>query len=184
MKRMRNRRRGGWVLVAVLVVLALLSALAASFFVQATETGGLSKVNLGHTVAMSHSDYGLQDALRALRSSQIDVSGILTECTGQQVESGGCVGAVSYPSLGGPLNNGNTLTLDEGGGLQYQYFIYRAPGTSVGDNGVPSNRYVIRSVGYYGYNTTSANLITSVAEMEVDIGGNTKYHCVGGYECQ
>jgi hypothetical protein len=184
----RRRRSRGWVLLAVLAVLALLSALVAGFMLEARESEASNRVAVSRLLAASNAELTLNEALRALRSQQVSLAPVTGACTDIQVEQGTC-GTIVISNI---IDRGNALDLHQGGGLQGRYFVYRR--VEGGDLGVPLNRYVVRAVGYSGYappgSTTdeqllsSPNLMTSVVEAEVDLGRGTAFRCVGGYECQ
>lgn len=165
-------------MITVMLALMLISLLVASFFATSTDSAAISRVIVGQEIAMSHADIGLQEALRAMRSQQIGPSVIAGPCSSADVDANNCRPAPT-PLL---VDHGAAKELGENGGLQYEYLIYRRP--NVGDPGQPTNRLVVRSTGYYGYSKTSANLITSIVEAEVDVGSGSRFQCVGGYECQ
>ena len=115
-----------------------------------------------------------------MRALQIDPSVITGQCTAAQVDADTCPITSRY--LSPRVDNGSTLDLTANGGLQYEYIIYQKPTAS--DPGQPNNRYVVRSVGFYGFTTTSSTSTRSIVEAEVDIGHATTFRCLGGYECQ
>lgn len=175
----RKQGRRGWVLITVLLTLMLISLLVASFYATSTDSASISRAMVGREIAMSHADTGLQEALRAMRSEQLDLlSAITGPCSSAEVDANSCAMTLSSPLV----DHGASEDLGENGGLQYEYVIYRRLNAS--DPGQPANRLVVRSIGYYGYSMTSANLITSVVEAEVDVGRGSRFECVGGYECQ
>jgi hypothetical protein len=174
----RRTQPRGWVMIMVLLVLLVMSILVAGFYAMSFDSAGMSRIIVAQQVAMSHADTGLQDGLRAMRALQLDTSVLTTQCTSAEVDSNACATIISS-TLG---DNGSGADLSANGGLQYQYFVYRKP--TADDPGQPSNRFVVRSVGYYGYLQTANNLVTSVVEAEIDIGSGTNYKCTGGYECQ
>lgn len=179
----RRRRRGGWVMLAVLMVVFVITLMASAFFIQAREAASQNLMGGAVAVAATNADLGLKEAVRALRTRTLDVMGLqaVAPCSEASVANATCPNVVA--SL--LIDNGNTADLGAGGGLQYQYFVYRrarADGTE--DPGQSRNRFTIRSVGYHGYTTNSANLITSIVEAEIDIGSQNGFQCVGGYECQ
>jgi Tfp pilus assembly protein PilX len=163
---MNKRRRAhprGWVMIMVLLVLLVMSILVAGFYMVSSDSAGLARIVVGQQVAMSHADTGLQDGLRAVRAAQIPL-GTLTPCSQADVDAITCATAYITP-IG---DNGSSTDLTANGGLQYQYMVYTKSNAT--DPGMPSNRFFIRSIGYYGYKTTSNSLITSIVEVEVDSG--------------
>ncbi len=169
----RPRRQGGWVLVMVLALLLLLSLLVAGFFAEAADSATMVRIDLGQQVAMSHAEAGLQDGIRSLRAAQVNPAG-LSSCLDSEVIAGTCASMIVVPST--PLDNGTVNELTNQGGLQYQYVIYRRP-NDIGN----TNRFVIRSTGFYGYTTTANNLVTSIVEAEFDVGNDVKQdqYCSG-----
>ncbi len=177
MRAVRRRRQGGWVLIMVLAALLLLSLLVAGFFAQAQDAAAMTRVNLGQQLAMSHAEFGAQEAIRALRSQQIPVTGLTSTCSDAQILTDTCGAVIKSPLY----DNGTLNSLGNMGGLQFQYWIYKRDST---DPAQPPNRYMVRSTGYYGYRLTSNALVTSIVEVEVDVGKANNYQCTGGYECQ
>jgi Tfp pilus assembly protein PilX len=164
MKTQSRRRQGGWVLVLVLSVLLLLSMLVAAFFAEAQDGSMMTRLDTAQQIATSHADLGMQEAIRLLRAAQTGTLPAVS-CLDSDVAMGTCTTATIIPA-GGPIDNGSTNELSNQGGLQYQYVIYRR---ATSDPQQPSNRYVVRATGYYGYTLTSNNLITSVLEAEFDV---------------
>ena len=66
------------------------------------------------------------------------------------------------------VDNGPATELVAGGGLQWDYVIYKSNLA-----GTPANRYIIQANGYYGYTTTSQAFTNSRIEVEIDLGSNT-----------
>lgn len=162
-------------MVAVLVALLLLTVLASGFFLQARDSSTLSNISATQTIALNNADLGMQEAVRRVRAAQIPPVAVLT-CTTADVDNGLCTGTYTI----GPIVGTGTDLLN-GGGLQYQFIVYRRPQAT--DPNLPANRYVVRVTGYFGTNINSENLVTSVLEAEVDMGVGFKTNCVGGYEC-
>lgn len=186
MKTTRRRRSGGWVLAAVLAVLLLLSLLVAGFYAQSQDATVMTRVSMGQQLAMSHAEFGVQEAVRGMRAQQVPTGLITTTCTDAEVVDGTCpLGGTIVSAL---VDNGPAQPLSTMGGLQYQYVVYRRTTT---DAAQPPNRFVVRSTGFYGYSLPppaaplgSAALVTSILEVEVDVGNGSEYQCTGGYECQ
>ena len=180
MKTIARRRRGqrGWVMLVVMLVLLVISIIVAAFFLQASDAAAMGRILTSQQVAVSHAEFGLQDGIRALRAQQIPVTGMASACTDAEVDANICGSAIISPLV----DNGQVRPLNDEGGLQYQYLVYKRP--SISDPGQPPNRYVIRATGYYGYSLVSPNLVTSVVEAEIDLGKDNKFKCTGGYECQ
>lgn len=178
MKLIRGRRQRGWVLIAVLAMLLVMSLMVAGFFAQSQDAAAITRVSAAQHVAVSHAEAGIQEAVRAVRAQQVNTSTIITSCTDSDIINSTCPSLI----LSDLVDNGTTNALDDRGGLQYQYVIYKRDSTN--DPAQPTNRYVIRSTGYYGYTLNSNAMVTSILEVEVDVGKGSKYQCTGGYECQ
>jgi hypothetical protein len=186
MKTIRRQRSGGWVLAAVLAVLLLLSLLVAGFYAQSQDATAMTRVSMGQQLALSHAEFGVQEAVRGLRAQQVPTGLITTTCTDAEVAGGTCPAGGSIVS--DLVDNGPAQPLSTMGGLQYQYVVYRRTTT---DAAQPPNRFVVRSTGFYGYCNAppctaldAAASVTTILEVEVDVGNGSAYECTGGYECQ
>jgi type II secretory pathway pseudopilin PulG len=177
MKTARRRHPRGWVLIAVLAVLLLLSLLVAGFFAQSQDAAAMTRVNMGQQLAMSHAEFAVQEAVRALRSQQIPVTGLAGTCTDTEIIDNTCPNVIASPLV----DNGSGSDLGTMGGLQYQYIVYKRFTT---DPAQPPNRYMVRATGYYGYTLTSNSLVTSIIEVEVDVGKGNNRCTSADYECQ
>lgn len=164
-------------MLAALVALLLLSALAAGFFLQARESGGLNNISTSQSIALSNAELGMQEAIRRIRAAQIDPV-LVGTCTTAEVDTGACLAAFNSGTTMGP-----TADPLAGGGMLYQYIVYQRPGWL--DPGQPSNRYVVRVTGFFGQNAAALNVVTSILEAEVDMGRGNQTQCNGlnGYEC-
>lgn len=186
MKRQTSR---GYILVFVLLILLVLSLVVAALFVQAQELRSSTMAASNHTVAAANADRGIQEAIRALRNGDITVTGIVGTCPGGDnyrtcgvaayVEPGIAVdGGILIITNSSVAADGGVLSPGEGGGLQFSYAIYRS--STVGSQ--PLNRYTIRATGYAGATETARNMVTSVVELEIEIG-QTGFRCVNAYDC-
>lgn len=173
-----RRRQRGWVMIAVLMILLLLTLLTTGFYMQAEDATSLTRTTQAQQVAIAHAEHGLQEAIRMIRAAQVSTGSILGQCTDAEVAANTCPAGNFISSA--LVDNGGTADLASGGGLQYQFVIYKRPS---GDPGQPVNRVVVRSTGYHGYRLTAANLVTSIVEVEMDVGKGNKFECVGSYEC-
>ncbi|MBE2253925.1 MAG: hypothetical protein IAE78_30630 [Myxococcus sp.] len=173
-RRTVKRHQRGIAMVSVLVALLLLTVIASGFFLQARDTATLSNITATQIIATNNAEMGLQEGVRRIRSAQVPRVAVLT-CTVADVNANLC--GATY-SVGPVMGTGPNLL--NGGGLQYQFIIYRL---STPDFTLPANRYIIRSTGFFGTDLNSESLVTSVIEAEVDMGTGFKTSCVGGYEC-
>ena len=156
----RTRRQRGWILLVVLAMLLMLSLIVTGLFVQSSEHLMTTRSVSGQQVAVQRAEEGLQVAMQAIRGREITMSSTTNYCNEQLAADCPAGDRYSIP----PVNKGSALDLREGGGLQYEYHIIRRQ-----QPGVPVTRFVIQSVGYYGYQG-SKNMITAVVEADVDMG--------------
>lgn len=162
-------------MLAVLVALLLVSILAGGFFLQARDAGSFAASSMAQTVAATNAEMGLNEAIRRVRSAQLPTAGIGT-CTQNEVDTNTCLAGFLSPMVAGPT----AADLMNGGGLRYQYLVYKRDGT---DPGADPDRYVVRSTGFFGQNLNAPALVTSIVEAEVQIGKGNNFTCTGSYEC-
>lgn len=173
------KHRRGVAMLAVLIALLLLTTLASGFFLQARDSGSLNDISMAQSIAVTNAEMGMQEAIRRVRSAQIDTT-LVSQCTVAQVDNNTCA-TLSSGIIAGA--NTNPLT---GGGLLYEFIIFRrAEGDpSIAAAGAsPTARYVVRATGYYGRALADAALVTSVLEAEVEMGSGNRTVCRGSYEC-
>jgi hypothetical protein len=185
MKAQARRRPRGVVLIAVLLLLVLLSLLVASYYNQSEDSLLTAQASARQQVAVSHAQQGAEQAVYELRGGLLNVGTLVGQCCpasppGDPACIGGdvptqCTVAGSFIQRG-PIDNGQVGDLENGAGLQYQFFVFRRPGA-------PLNRYTVQSTGYAGYALASPNLITSQVEVEIEIGQGSTFKCVNSYEC-
>lgn len=173
----RLKPRRGVAMLAVLIALLLLTTLASGFFLQARESGSLNDISMAQSVAVTNAEMGMQEAIRRVRSAQIDTT-LVAQCTVAQVDNNTCP-TLSSGIISGP--NANPLT---GGGMLYDFIVYRRAEAdpSIAAAGA-TVRYVVRATGYYGRALDSASLVTSVLEAEVEMGSGNRTACRGSYDC-
>lgn len=173
-----SRRARGAAMLGVLIVLLLITIMASGFFMQARDSSSLHVIAVTQAIALSNAEMGMQEAIRRIRAAQVRPVEVAT-CTDAEVDAGLCLATYTV----GPIN-GPTTDPANGGGVLYQFIIYRRGlPPPAQDLVMPPNRYVVRVTGFYGENVTSVNLVTSVLEAEVDMGVGFRTSCVGGYEC-
>jgi Tfp pilus assembly protein PilX len=169
MKR-NTRRPRGWIMLAVLGLLLLVTMIATGLYTQSEQHLFTTKAMAAQQVAVQRAEQGFQIALQGVRASTIPVTSITQFCNTTLAQD--CPTTARYTIL--PVDNGTVLGLSQGGGLQYQYYIIRRnlPGT-------PVNRYVIQSVGFYGFSGTP-NIVSSIVEGDVDVGTSNPGGLSGG----
>ena len=165
-------RRRGWVLLAALAVLALLSVLAAGVYLQALEASAESRHRLATRIAAGHAHLGLQQALFTLRSGQLDLSAL---------DGGTCDDAALHSEAGCPFSAGSGVVdlgpahaPDEGGGLQYRYVVFRR---------AESQQLVIRATGYSVTARGAPGPARCVLEMPFAPAATMDLERRGGAEC-
>lgn len=182
--RLKARRSPrGVVLVAVLLLLVLLSLVVASYYNQSGDSLITAQASSRQQVAVGHAQRGADQAIFELRGGLLNVSTLVGVCCPAVAGDGSCAGgdvtalcpAGSFIQRG-PIDNGGVGELESGAGLQYQFFVYRRPGA-------PLNRYTIQSSGFAGFTVGSPNLITSLVEVEIEVGEGSAFRCVNSYEC-
>jgi hypothetical protein len=171
MKKLKLRRRqGGWVLLMVLAMLLMLSLLVAGLFAASSEHQMTTRSISGQQVAVQRAEEGLQVALQAIRGRQITMAATTNYCNQPLAADCPAGDRHSLPAV----DKGTTLDLREGGGLQYEYHVVRRQ-----QPGAPIARFVVQSVGFYGY-AGSRNLISAIVEADVDMGAGSGGLAGGG----
>lgn len=165
-------------MLAVLVALFLISILVAGFYLQARDSSSFATVSVAQKIASANADMGLQEAIREVRGAQIP-TGAIAPCTQAEVDTNTCAGAFVSPVIQGPAG----VDLANGGGLQYQFMVYRLDLFDPLAGGGSSGRYIIRSTGFYGQSLTAPGLVTSIVEAEVQMNTGSSFTCTGSYEC-
>jgi hypothetical protein len=178
----------GYVLLFVLMILLVLSLVVASLYAQSEELRASNLTASFQQIAAVNADRGVQAAIQAVRNGTLSVpSGT---CTPGEAYRTDCPGlGAGYAEYGVPTSDGGIFiepgsacsgagcTPTEGSGLQYSYFVYRSAAPSN-----PLNRYTIRATGYAGMSEQALNLVTSVVEVEIELG-SLKFQCTNSYEC-
>lgn len=177
----RNHHRG-YVLLFVLLVLLVMSLGAAAYFESTARAQMGSLAASGQQIAYSRAKFAADQAIADIRAGAIVLSPSMPQQQRPSAPTGladcvvgnnDCVirGSNAVPCLLGngactgitPLDNGPTDDLRDGGGLQWDYIIYRL------QNQPLQLRFNILATGYYGY-AGSKNLATSQIEVEIDVG--------------
>jgi Tfp pilus assembly protein PilX len=159
MKTQLRRRPRGAILIFVLVILLLLTLAAAAYFQMSSSSRATSLAVVSQQIASSHAEQGAQQAISDVRSRTV----VLTSLTGRPApvdmadcNVGNCVARAT-------VDNGPALSPAEGGGLQWNYMIYKP---QIGS----AERYIIVVTGFHGYARTSLGYAESRLEVEIDIG--------------
>jgi len=158
--RLRRRRQGGWILLSVLGILLLLLLIVAGLYTASESQLITTKAVAGQQLAVQRAEQGLQVAMGEIRGGSLLIQTSMNYCNAPLASDCPPTDRISIA----PVNNGNTAELRDNGGLQYEYHIVRRQ-----QPGAPITRFVIQSVGFYGY-AGSRNLITAVVEADVDLG--------------
>jgi hypothetical protein len=181
----QRRRQGGWTLLMVLFILLALSFMVGAYYTQTEDHLFTGQAVGAHAIATARAEEGAQQAVALMRSGTINVNAITATCNDTasnpltSCNTAG-IGIMLNPTTGAPLDNGHALSARQGGGLQYNYVIYKPQLT-----GATTNLYRVRSIGYYGYSLTSPNLFSSELEVTVEVGTTTTPPCSnpGDYGC-
>lgn len=168
---MKRRERGGYVLLVVLVLIMVMALAVAGFYARTELDRTTSVVVNAQQLALARAEQGAQDAIQGLRSGRI-VAFALTP-NAAPPNAADC--AVPTPANCSPcvnnclefvLDNGQARELTRGGGLQYEWVIFRPPGGA-------ADAYVIRSNGFFGYTRNANNLTTAGIEVEFTLSEGT-----------
>lgn len=159
---MKRTRRRGFVLLAVLFILLVLLVGAGTFFAAASRNQMTAQSLASQQIAVSRAELAAQRAIRDIRSRRIIPNALFGRPTPNGIAdcSGNCL-------FFGPVDNGNALPPSEGGGLQWDYVIYKSA-----QFGTPVNRFVVQGNGYYGTTTTSPSFTSARVEVEIDVDNN------------
>ncbi len=176
---MIRRRSAGFVLVMTMFTLLVLTMVVSGYYAQTAESLVSSKLIAGSHVALANARLGLQQGILTMRQAPPITYDQITQTVPtfslpdmtDVIPSTGIDGSgLGFRST--MVDNGTGASLQNGGGLQYQWVVYRSPAdvSAVDSSGAPARRLRIRSIGYYGSSLTSRLLLTSVVEAEIDIG--------------
>lgn len=178
--RRHRRRQGGWIMLMVLLVLLVLGVAVTAFYTQTEDHLFTGQSMAAHAIAASRAELGAQRAIAELRAGVLPLLNVVSPCNDQPPNNPfvACSGlGLGIPLAGGPLDNGPAMDLKAGGGLQYNYVIYR-PALF----GANQNLFSVRSIGYYGYALGSPNLYTSEVEVTVEVGSATPPPCANAQD--
>lgn len=186
-----SRRRRGFVMVLVLVVIAALAVLASALYLEAESNLITAQSVTAQQIATSRADLGLQTAIARLRSANLGGVNVeaLVPCdlTQRNNDPFECPASstIRSPQITGalPFDAGNAQSLAQGGGLQYAYVIY-ARSLPAATGIAPTGLLTIRAIGYYGYSPTDPKLVTSIVEAELMPTRPEGVRCKGdNYSC-
>ncbi len=177
----RLKPRRGVAMLAVLVALLLLSILASGFFLQARDAGTMNDIAMAQSIAVTNAEMGIQEAIRRVRSTQIDRT-LVGFCSVAQIDNNTCPASPAGAWSSGITSSSNPNPLT-GGGLLYDFIVFRRAEPDLVSATPGMTRYVIRATGYFGTALTSTSLVTSMLEAEVEMGAGNNTSCTGSYEC-
>lgn len=158
----RRRQPRGAILIFVMILLVVLTIGAAAYFQVASASRATSSTVSGQQLATMHAHEAAQQAIADIRSETISLAG-LTQRDVPLTMSDCASNCITHARV----DNGTGGELAAGGGLQWDYMIYRSS-----QLGTPVNRYVVVATGYHGYTDTSASYAESRYEVEIDIGAS------------
>lgn len=181
MKRsMRKRRQGGWILIVVMMILLLLGLSVAGYYSETESHLFTGQSIAAYQLAATRAERGAQEAIAMLRAGSLPVANITGVCN--DTPPNDPLVTCAAPGMGilrpaGIADNGSGADLTNGGGLQFNYVIYR-PAAFAGTQ----NLFAVRAIGYFGYTLTSNVLYTSELEVMVEIGTNTTDPCANAQD--
>lgn len=185
---MRTPQPRGFILITVLFLIVILTVTAAILVQQSTNQLEVAAAVKTYGVAQARAQMGVMQ-LRAETRNAIGALLALPVCLPQDAEANNCNacvpaimpcrinltnganpadnalpagGTVDYTTTGNPITG--TSDLGEGGGAQYQAFMFNA-GPAAGANG----RYFIVSTGYYGNTLVPPATISLRREARVEV---------------
>ena len=191
MKRTMRRKQGGWILLMVMLILLLLGLAVAGFYSETESHLFTGQSIAAYQLASSRAERGAQEAVSMLRAGSLPLNSIVGPCNDTPpIDPFANCGVVGMGILrpGGPVDNGSPGAnlsvpplagpdLVNGGGLQYQWVVYR-PAAFAGNQ----NLYAVRAIGYYGFNLNSNTLYTSELEVMVEVGTNVTDPCANAQD--
>jgi type II secretory pathway pseudopilin PulG len=159
-----NTHPRGFTLVFVLFAILLMTITATAYFSSTVRGQSVSIEVSAQQMAVSRAQMAAQQAVLDLRANRINPSLLPSIATPDGVT--GCL--APSQCLVRVEGNGTALSLNEGGGMQWDYVIYKT------DNflGRIEGRYTIQANGYYGYTPTSTVFNQSRFEVEIDVGSD------------
>lgn len=175
-RRLRTSSRG-YSLLMVLMLITIMTVVVTGLYTQTEERSFAGRTFSAEQVARSRAENAVRVAVSAIRSGAIQTNSIKAVACSPDTSlslaelKATCPAAQVLPA-GGPGDSGSALSLEEGGGLQYQYAVYYRlfPSVVSGEQPMPiMNQFTIRAVGYYGYSLGSPNLTQSVVEADVKL---------------
>jgi hypothetical protein len=176
----RRRRQGGWILIIVMMILLLLGLSVAGYYSETESHLFTGQSIAAYQLAALRAERGAQEAISMLRAGSLPVANITGVCNDTPPNDPlvSCTSAgMGILRPGGIVDHGTGPDLLNGGGLQFNYVIYR-PAAFAGTQ----NLYAVRAIGYYGYTLTSNLLYTSELEVMVEVGTNTTDPCANAQD--
>jgi hypothetical protein len=158
MRRVRQPR--GYALLFVVLILLMMTIGAGAYFEMSARNQLTSVAGSGEQIAFARAQAAAQQAVLDLRSNTVSVAGLIA-----RADPDGLADCTYFCVPSTLHDNGTALPLAQGGGLQWDYLIYKSNRV-----GTPTHRYIIQGNGYYGYTTTSASFTSSRVEVEIDLG--------------
>jgi Tfp pilus assembly protein PilX len=173
-----TRRAQGYVLLMVLVVLLVLTLLVAGLYSASEDGRFTAQTMMAQRVAAARADQAAQLALASIRAGLVTGTGF-TYCSGPpdgKLRTGNCA-AGNYQSSGAV--NGVTVTAtnsnqyENGGGAQYQWWVYRALNADGTEPAQAATVYNVYAEGYFGADSTQKNFNIAAVSAEITIPGAT-----------
>ncbi len=163
-----GQRRGGYVLIMVLVVLLVLSLLVAGLYSASEDSRFTAQSIMSQRVAASRADQAAQLAIATVRANVVPPTG-MAYCSGPpaKLSSGSCTTSdfVTSGLVQGPTSG----DLETGSGLRYQWWVFKLAGPDGGAPNQAAQIFNIYAEGYYGYTDTSPNFAVAAVTAEITI---------------
>ena len=156
----RRRSPRGAVLIFVLALLLLLTIAAVAYVQMSGSSRSTSNAVKAQQIAAARADEAAQRAIADIRSGTL----VLEALSPRSPPSTPADCALNCVVESGFVDGGSG-ELEQGGGMQWDYTIYRNMQV-----GTPANRYTVLATGYYGYTAASPTFAQARVEVEVDIG--------------
>ncbi len=173
MNRFAHKAQRGYVLIMVLVVLLVLTLLVAGLYSATEDSRFTAQTMMAQRIAAARADQAAQIAIARIRSGAFTANQLmaLQYCTAPitQLRTGDCL---STDSLTDGLHNGPvTDDYENGGGAQYQFWIYKEANPDGSD---PIRRWEVFNIyaeGYFGKDPTVPSFTVAAIQAEITLPG-------------
>lgn len=158
-----RRAPRGFTMIFVLFGVLLLTVTATAYFSNASRTQSSSLEVSGQQMAVARAEWAAMRAILDIRANVSNPIGLAPRPAPDGVAACGAFNCLTRVE-----DRGNALALPAGGGMQWDYVIYKSDQLL----GSSPDRYTIQANGYYGYTRTSQTFNSARIEVEIDVGSN------------